>query len=476
MNVELDPTAAQSLEPLPPPDAKRLRGAELCQILHWLASGRISAQALTQTYLDAIAAQNAEWNAYVALNPQALAEAQASDARRASGKIGRLDGVPVAIKDNFDVAGLPTGCGWPGTRAPAASDAYAVSRLRGAGAVILGKTQVPEGSLAATSHNPHTGAAHNPHRRGYQAGGSSGGCAAAVAAGLAAVAVGSDSLGSIRIPASYCGLYALKPTLGEISTRGMIPAARRLDAVGLMARSVHDLGVLLHVLGGHDPADPRSRRRRVDLALPDWEPGKLRVGLLADLDAFGTEPGVKYAFERALMALEHELENRRSVSFGDFPLTRARRAAFFMIEAEMLVTHAPAIADAAHPISLEMQRWLDYARAKSATDYVAADRLLDAAVVAARRLFEEIDVLVTPTTPQTAFPLEAKIPDNSGDFTCLANLAGLPAVTIPMGPTLDGLPAGMQFIGPPGSDLRLLELAEVCAAALDAAPAYPVGG
>ena len=475
MNVELSPVATESLAPLPPPDAKRLRGAELCQILHWLASGRVSAQALTQTYLDAIAAQNAKLNAYVALNPRALDEARAGDVRRASGKIGRLDGVPVAVKDNFDVAGLPTGCGLPGAHAPATADAHAVARLRGAGAVILGKTQVPEAALAATSNNPHTGAAHNPFRHGYQAGGSSGGCAAAVAAGLAAVAIGSDSLGSIRIPASYCGLYALKPTSGEISVRGMVPAARRLDSVGLMARSVHDLGVLLHVLGGHDPGDPRSRRRRVELALPDWEPGKLRVGLLGDLGAFGIEPGVKYAFERALMALTHELENRRDVGFGDFPLARARRAAFFMIEAEMLVTHARAFADAAHPVSPEMRKWLDYARGKSAADYVAADRLLDDAVVAMRKMFAEVDVLVTPTTPQTAFPLEAPLPDNSGDFTCIANLAGLPAITIPMGMTLDGLPAGMQFIGPPGSDLRLLELAEVCAAALDAAPAYPVG-
>ncbi|MFT3790161.1 MAG: amidase [Rudaea sp.] len=475
MNVELSPVATQSLAPLPPPDAKRLRGAELCQILHWLASARIGAQALTQTYLDAIAAQNAELNAYVALNPRALDEAGASDVRRANGKIGRLDGVPVAIKDNFDAAGLPTGCGLPGAHAPAAADSHVVARLRGAGAVILGKTQVPEASLAATSHNPHTGAAHNPHRHGYQAGGSSGGAAVAVAAGLAAAAIGSDSLGSIRIPASYCGLFALKPTSGEISTRGMIPAARRLDSVGLIARSVHDLGVLLHVLGGHDPADPRSRRRRVELALPDWEPGKLRVGLFGDLDAFGTEPGVKRAFERALMTLAHELENRRPVGFGDFPLTRARRAAFFLIEAEMLVTHARAFADKANPVSPELDAWLAYARRKSAADYAAADRLLDAAVVFARGLFEQIDVLVTPTTPQTAFPLEAPLPDNSGDFTCIANLAGLPAVTIPMGTTLDGLPAGMQFVGPPGSDLRLLELAEVCAAALDAAPGYPCG-
>jgi aspartyl-tRNA(Asn)/glutamyl-tRNA(Gln) amidotransferase subunit A len=476
MTREPNPAAAHALEALPAPDALHVRGANLCQTLHWLASARISATALTQIYLDAIALENPALNAYVQLNAAALADAQAADARRASGKFGRLDGVPVAVKDNLDVAGLNTACGLPGKHAAAATDAYVVERLRGAGAVILGKTQVPEASLVASSANSHTGDAHNPLRRGYQAGGSSGGCAVAVAAGLCAVAVGSDSLGSIRIPASYCGVYAIKPTSGEISTRGMLPAARRLDSIGLMGRSVHDLGILLHLLGGHDAADPRSRRRRVDLALPDWEPGKLRVGVLGDLQVWGTEPGVARAFDRALMVLSRELENRRVADFSDFSIQRARRAAFFMIETEMLVTHERAFADAALPLSPQINRLLDYARSKSAADYVAADRMLDAAVVKARQLFSEIDVLVTPTTPHTAFPLDAPLPDNAGDFTCFANFSGCPAVTIPMGMTLDGLPTGLQFMGPPGSDLRLLELAEVCAAALDAAPTYPLGG
>jgi len=461
-------------EVLPPLDARALRGANLCQTLHWLASGRIGATQLTQAYLDAIAADNSRLNAYVHLNTAARSESEAATARRASGKFGRLDGVPIAIKDNFDVAGLATGAGMPVSRRIAERDATIVERLRGAGAIILGKAQTSEGSLGASSANPHVGDAHNPIRHGYQAGGSSGGCAVAVAAGLCAVAVGSDSLGSIRIPASYCGVFALKPTAGEISTYGMVPAGRRLDTVGFMARSVDDLSVLLHVLRGHDPKDARSRRRRVDLALPDWEPGKLRVGVLGDLGAWGTEPGVARAFERALMTLEHEIGNRRVVDFADFPLQRARRAAFFVIETEMLATHAAALADKARPVSTELAKLLDYARGKSAADYADADRLLDAAVVESRRMFSEIDVLVTPTTPQTAFPLEAAAPDNAGDFTCFANFSGCPAVTIPMGNTSDGLPTGLQFMGPPGSDLRLLELAEVCAAALDAAPTYPI--
>ena len=458
-------------KPLP---ERELRGATLCQTLHWLASGRIDPRGLSEAYSAAITRENPRLNAYVQLNSAVATEAEGSAERRRRGVFGRLDGVPVSIKDNLDVSGLSTRCGMPAIPEAASDDAHVVARLRHAGAVILGKTQVPEGSLQATSTNLHTGPAHNPWRHGYEAGGSSGGAAAAVAAGLCAVAIGSDSLGSIRIPASYCGVYALKPTHGEISLRGMKPAARRLDCIGLIARNVDDLGILLHVLAGYDAHDSRSRQRRVGLALPDWEPGKLRVGVLADLAAFGTQPAVADVFSAAMAALCQELGQCSPVDFGDFPLQRARRAAFFLIEAEMLVTHAHALADADQPPSGEINRLLDFARSRSAADYALADRMLDGATVTARELFAQIDVLVTPTTPQAAFPLGTPLPDNQGDFTCFANFSGCPAVSIPMGLTQDGLPVGMQFLGPPGSDLRLLELAEVCAAALDTAPAYPI--
>jgi len=293
---------------------------------------------------------------------------------------------------------------------------------------------------------------------------------------LCTVAIGSDTLGSTRIPASYCGVYGLKPTAGEISTRGMRAAARRLDSIGLLARSVDDLGVLLHVLAGYDAEDARSRRRRVELALPDWEPGRLRVGVLGDLVAWGVDPAVSTLFEQAMQTLQHELPDRRNVDFADYPIAPARRAGFFLIEAEMLVTYSDIWEN--HPVaaSPRLRKLLDYARGKSAADYVAADRWLDAAVIKARRLFADIDVLVTPTTPQTAFAHGAPVPENQADFTCFANLAGCPALSLPMGLIPDGVPAGLQLLGPPGSDLRLLELGEVCAAALDATPNYPIGG
>ncbi len=452
---------------------RQLRGAPLCQTLHWLAAGKIDAAQLTQTYLDAMAQRNAWLNAYVATDADgAPGQARASDSRRARGKaIGRLDGVPVAVKDNIDVAGLPTHAGLPGARSPAASDAAVVERLRGAGAVILGKTGMDEGP-GAEGKNPHFGDVHNPWAKGFSPGGSSAGSAAAVAAGLCAAAIGTDTLGSVRIPASYCGVYGLKPTSGEVSLRGVAPAARRLDCVGLLARGVDDLAVLYHVLAGYDADDPRSRRRRVEPDLPDWEPGKLRVGLLADLRAWGTTDAVASVFARALDALAHELPNRRTIDFADFPISAARRAGLFLVEAEML---GACPADVLAAVSPRLARLLDYAREKSAADYAAADRIADAAVLKARRLFAGIDVLITPTTPQTAFVHTEAAPIDQADFTAFANLSGCPALSLPMGLTADGLPSGLQLTGPPGSDLRLLELAQVCAAALDATPDYPIG-
>lgn len=452
---------------------RQWRGATLCQILHWLATGTTDAAQSTRTYLDAIAQSSARVNAFVAVAANsASTQARESDARRAQGNaIGRLDGVAVAIKDNIDVAGLPTHAGLPGARAPAVRDAAVIERLRGAGAVILGKTGMDEGP-GAEGKNPHFGDVHNPWRSGFSPGGSSAGSAAAVAAGLCAAAIGTDTLGSIRIPASYCGVYGFKPTSGEISLRGIKPAARRLDCVGLLARGVDDLGVLYHVLAGYDAADPRSRRRRLDPDLPDWEPGKLRIGVLADVRAWGASDGVAVAFTHALEVLTHALPDRRIVDFADFPMPAARRAGLLLVEAEMLGAFP---ADVLAGVSPRLARMLDYARDKSAADYAIADRVVDAAVLKARRLFADIDVLVTPTTPQTAFAHGEPAPADQADFTAFANLSGCPALSLPLGLTANGLPAGLQLMGAPGSDLRLLELAAVCAAALDTTPDYPVG-
>jgi Asp-tRNA(Asn)/Glu-tRNA(Gln) amidotransferase A subunit family amidase len=460
---------------MPPIAALDLRRASLCQLLHWLATGRVQPQTLAEAYQQAIERIDPQLHAYVDQRAGLLQDqADLADRRRRDGVIGRLDGIPLAVKDNFDIAGWPTRVGLPGRGKPVQDDAHVVARLRASGALLIGKTNMDEGALGATTDNPHFGATHNPHRHGFTAGGSSGGAAAAVAAGLTVAAVGSDSLGSIRIPASYCGVYALKPTHGEISARGLVPAARRLDAVGLLARSAEDLTVLLQVLAGYDADDARSRRRRVAFALPDWEPGKLRAGLLPDLAAVGVQADVIDLFEAALAKLPHALGDRRTVDFSDWDFARTRRSGLLLMEAEMLATFAADLANTEHPVSERFRHMLGYAGGKSAADYAVADRVLDAATLKMRRLFSQVDVLVLPTTPQGAFPLDGPVPDSQADLTSFASLAGCPAVSLPMGTLPNGMPVGLQLVGARGSDLRLLELAAVCAATLDADPVYPV--
>ncbi|MGH8118276.1 MAG: amidase [Rhodanobacteraceae bacterium] len=456
------------------PDALRRGGVWQC--LHWLASGRTTASALADACLEAVDRFDPTLHAFVDVRPDIVRDQAASaQRRRREGPIGRLDGIPVAIKDNFDVAGYPTRAGLPTRRTRIArADACAVARLRAAGAIPLGKTNLDEGALGAVGRNPHFGTTCNPFDPTRVAGGSSGGSAAAVAAGMAPVAIGSDTLGSIRIPASYCGVFALKPTHGEISARGLVPAARRLDAVGILGRSAGDLVVVLQVLAGYDADDPRSRRRRVALQLPDWNPTRLRCGVLPDLAEVGVEPAVAAVFEAAVARLEPQLRDRRVLDFSDWPFQKMRRAGLLLMEAEACKTFAEDLADTTHPVSPQFRGMLDYAAHRSAADYVLADRALDFAVLKARRVFARVDVLVMPTTPQGAFPVDAPAPNSQADLTAFASLSACPAVSIPMGTLPDGMPVGMQFVGAHGSDLRLLELAEACAAALDAAPAYPV--
>jgi aspartyl-tRNA(Asn)/glutamyl-tRNA(Gln) amidotransferase subunit A len=461
---------------MPPVADTDMRRATLLQILHWLAIGRVQPQALSDVYQNAIERLNPRLNAFVADFSASLIQEQAlaADRRRRDGVIGRLDGMPIAIKDNFDVAGVPTRAGMRRRSVVPAGDAHIVTRLRASGAVLLGKTNMDEGALGLTTNNPFHGATHNPHRLGYTAGGSSGGAAAAVASGMAVAAIGSDTLGSVRVPASYCGVYALKPTHGEISARGLVPAARRLDAVGLLARGVDDLTVLLQTLAGYDADDARSRRRRVAFSPPDWEPGNLRAGFLPDLAVVGVERDVIDVFEAALSKLTGELGERRTVDFSDWDFARTRRAGLLLMEAEMLNTFAEELADEAYPVSPGFRHMVDFAARKSAADYVAADRVLDDATLKMRRLFAQVDVLVMPTTSQGAFPLDGPVPDSQADLCSFASLAGCPAVSIPMGTLSNGMPIGMQLVGARGSDLRLLELAAVCASSLDAEPAYPV--
>lgn len=444
------------------PDA--LRRAPMVRALRALALNEISSEALVGDCLAAIERENPTLRAWTHVDARAaLRDARASDQRRGAGAaLGRLDGVPVAIEDSFDVDGMPTALGLPAKDDWLAhEDAGAVSRLRGCGAVILGKTAMDELAFGTMGTNPHGGDVGNPALPGRASGGSSAGAAAAVAAGHAMAALGNDTLGSVRIPAAFCGLVGLKPTFGEVSRVGMAPALRRLDCPGVLARSVQDAAMVLKVLAGYDAGDVACRARRVPLALPDWDPAALRVGVVSDLRSLGAAPEVVDAFRAALEAAGPTLGHARPVSLDLAPLEVAasRRAALLLMEADILAAHGDRIAHA----SERLKGLLDYARGRSAVDAMAAESRLDGHVVAVRRLFEEFDVLVLPTVPAVPPALGAPEPANLADFTALASLAGCPALSLPLPGGL-----GLQLVGPRGSDLRLLELGEVVHSVIEA--------
>ncbi|TXK62491.1 amidase [Alkalisalibacterium limincola] len=444
------------------PDA--LRRAPMVRVLRALALREVSSEALVGACLSAIERDNPSLHAWTHVGADAaLRDARASDQRRAQGAaLGRLDGVPVALKDSFDVEGMPTSLGLPPRDAWLVhDDASAVSRLRGCGAVILGKTAMDELAFGTMGSNPHGGDVGNPSLPGRASGGSSAGAAAALAAGHATVALGTDTLGSVRIPAAFCGLVGLKPTFGEVSRVGMAPALRRLDCPGVLARSVQDAGMVLKVLAGYDAGDVACRARRVPLALPDWDPAALRVGLVSDLRSLGAAPEVVDAFRAAVSAAGATLGHARPVSLDLAPLEVAasRRAALLLMEADILAAHGDRVEHA----SDRTRGLLEYARSRTAVEAMAAEQRLDGHVVAVRRLFEEFDVLVLPTVPTAPPALGAAEPANLADFTALASLAGCPALSLP-------LPGGMglQLVGPRGSDLRLLELGEVVHSVIEA--------
>lgn len=439
------------------PDAPALMSA--AEAAEAMAQGGLDAVTLTEACLKRIAVDAC--NAWLHVDAEgALAQARASDERRAKGRAYHpLDGIPVAVKDNIAVAGMPLTAGMQAHRGRvAAEDAHCVAKLRRAGAVILGKTHLCEGALGADSDNPYYGRCLNPRVPGASTGGSSSGSAAALAAHQCLLALGSDSMGSVRIPAAYCGVVGLKPSAARVSTRGLVTASRRLDHIGPMARRVADLSAVFQQISGLDLHDPASRL--VPLAHVERDPAQLRVGVLGGLQALGVQGDVMAGFEQAVARLAGLLPRRQPVSFADADLTRWRRAGFLLMEAEMCQVHTQVLAQQPDSLSPALRELLAFPATRSAVDLAGALHRLDEAVLYGRQLFVGLDVLMMPTTPQPAFDLDTALPANQADLTALANFAGLPALSLPMGTAPDGRPLGLQLMGPVGSDLQLMALGE----------------
>jgi aspartyl-tRNA(Asn)/glutamyl-tRNA(Gln) amidotransferase subunit A len=411
----------------------------------------ISCLELTSECLAVIERLNPGLNAFITVTAEsARAQAKLLDDELAAGKDrGPLHGIPVAHKDLIDTAGVRTTAGSKlfAEHIPN-RDAVVVQRLREAGAVMVGKTGLHELAYGVTSENPHFGAIRNPHDRDRTPGGSSGGAGVAVATGMCLLATGTDTGGSIRIPASYCGVSGLKPTYGMVDRSGVRPLGLTLDHVGPLAADSSDLLPFLNALA--------PKRRRVPVA------GKIRIGLPKNYYFERVDPEVASAVERRARSLAGTLVE---VEVPDIEGLNAVARAILLAEASSVYER---YLDRREDFGADVLALLDQGRLLPATAYVNAQRLRGQFARQFRALFDQIDCLVTPTTPVTAPKIGEKHISIGGQMedTRLAttrfmrgiNVLGFPALSVPCGRDRAGLPIGMQLIARPFEDDLLLSL------------------
>ena len=365
------------------------------------------------------------------------------------------------MKDNIDVAGMPCTVGIASYRERVPlTDARLVTLWRAAGGIVLGKTNMDEGALGALGDNAAFGRCDNPAAPGFTPGGSSGGSAVAVASGMAPLALGSDTLGSVRIPASYCGVIGFKPTRGVLSRRGIGLLSWSLDSPGIFARDIERMIKVFDCLAVHDEEDPNS------VALPDEPPHEDRplvLGVPRQVAQVSLEPEVAAAFAAARENLVRAGVEVRDVDIPQWDPGKLRRSAFIVAEVEGAVSFADLLADEDSDITPAFRKMLAFGRDLPAPRYASARRHCTEVGSAARRVLQSVDALFLPTTPQRAFAHDAAPPPDQADLTALANAGGLPAISFPAGG--QGRPVGLQLIGRPLQDRRLLEIARQVQAA-----------
>jgi aspartyl-tRNA(Asn)/glutamyl-tRNA(Gln) amidotransferase subunit A len=454
-----------------------------------LRAGQVSSVELTRAYLDRIEAHQGELNAFISVTgPAALAQAAAADERRAAGKAGVLTGIPIAHKDIFCTRGVRTTCG---SRMLAEFvspyDATVVERLRLAGAVMVGKTNMDEFAMGSSNETSYFGPVLNPWDTKRVPGGSSGGSAAAVAARLVPAATATDTGGSIRQPAALCGVTGFKPTYGRVSRYGMVAFASSLDQGGLITQSAEDAALLLGAMAGFDERDSTS----VELPVPDYhaalaQPLKgLKVGVLKEFFDKGLDPGIEQRIRSALDALRSQGAVIKDVSLPNLPLSVPT---YYVVAPAECSSNLARFDGVRYGYRCENPRDLMdlYRRSRGegfgaevkrrimTGTYVLSAGYYDAFYLKAQRVrqlisadferaFHEVDVVIGPTTPTPAFALGAKTSDPvtmylNDIYTIGANLAGLPAISVPCG-MVQGLPVGMQIVGPHFGEERVLNVA-----------------
>lgn len=442
----------------------------LLEAVEKLRRREVSSEELTKACLERIEGDGARLNAFITVTAeQALQQARRCDEELARGDFrGPLHGVPVALKDVFATAGTRTTCGSIlfADHVPD-HDAAVVERLRAAGAVLLGKTNMHELAYGITSNNPHFGAVRNPWDLDRIPGGSSGGSGVAVAAGMAYMATGSDTGGSIRIPASYCGVVGLKPTIGRVSRYGVLPLDFTLDHMGPLTRTVRDAALTLNVLAGHDSRDPSSSREPVEDYVPPPEVSLkgVRAGVPENFFFDGVEDDVTAAVQAAVKAAGEAGAEIVPVRVPDMEAVNTVGRVILFAEASAVMQRY--MKDRSK-FGRDVLSLLDQGRLIPATDYIQAQRLRRRYQEEFARLWRRVDCLLTPTTPLTAprigedtVTLGGKQEDvrlASTRFVRGFNVLGLPALSMPCGRDRKGLPVSLQIVGRPFQERRVLEV------------------
>ena len=428
-------------------------------------SRRASSVDLVRACLDRIAGHDRELGAYITLTAEsALAEAKRADADLANGvDRGPLHGIPVALKDLYDTAGVRTTGGSRifADRVPE-RDSAVVEKLRAAGVVFLGKLNLHEWALGVTNQNPHFGPACNPWDTSRIPGGSSGGSAIAVASGFCYASPGSDTGGSIRIPASLCGVAGLKPTYGRVSLRGVIPLAWTLDHAGPLARTAGDLALALNAVAGHDPLDPSS----ADVPTEDYaagiEDGATGVRVVMPTNHFfdDVDPEVDAAVREAARVLTSLGASVTETALPRVELLAAQRA---ILLTDAAAYHRDHLRERAADIGADVLTRLRTGQTFTGVDYAQARRDRDELRREWLALLGEYDVILSPTTVIAAPPRDgqdavaaaARLTANTLPF----NLTGFPAISVPCGFTQTGLPIGLQLAAGPWREGLLLRVA-----------------
>lgn len=464
-----------------------------------VSAGSVSAEAEARAALERAHALQARCNAFVTIDDDgALRSARAiDDARAAGAPLGPLAGVPVAIKDNICVLGVPTTAGSAFLRDHRSPfEATAVARLRAAGAVVIGTTNLDQFGMGSSSEYSAFGPVLNPRDAGRVAGGSSGGSAAAVAGGVVPLALGTDTGGSVRQPAAFCGVLGVKPTYGRVSRYGLVAFGSSLDQVGVIAHDAEDAALTLALMAGRDPDDATSASRDpADDALTVRESApaleelapRVRVAVIEELLGAGVAPGVRAAFERQVERLRAAGARVERVSVPEVAHAVASYYVIATAEASSnLARYDGSLYGARVGEEVEGQETVSRrSRAEGLGREVQRRVLLGSFVLSAgafdayfgraarvrrliarglERALEGRAALLSPTAPSVAWPLGERLDDPLAVYladaaTCLANLAGLPAASVPAGAAEDGLPAGLQLIGRAWDERGVLDLA-----------------